>query len=114
VAASLPAGVLTAVVTGQAGLIGLTRRDLSELPNVALRVVVDVGLTRTVTAFAALPSCRRAWILRLRVGRAFQRVLVIGMAQRARVAADVTDRGRRRGSLRARRRGSLRARGLLA
>ena len=90
-AASLPAGVLTAVVTGQAGLIGLTRRNLSELSYVPLRIVIDVGLTRTVTAFAALRSCRRARVLRLTVGRALQRVLVIGMAQRARVTADVTD-----------------------
>ena len=56
-AASLPAGVLTAVVTGQAGLIGLTRRNLSELSYVPLRIVIDVGLTGTVTAFAALRRC---------------------------------------------------------
>jgi len=99
VAASLPSGVLTPVVTRQAGLIDLARRDPAELPDVLLCIIVDVRLTRTVTAFAALCRCRRAGILCLTVGRALQRVFVIGMAQRARVAADVTDRGSASGRL---------------
>jgi hypothetical protein len=86
--------VLAAVVTRQAGLIDLTRRNPAELPDVFLRVIVDVRLPRTVTAFATLRRCRRAGILRLPVGRALQGVFVIGMAQRARIAADIPHRRR--------------------
>ena len=61
-------------VARQARLVRLGVGYLSKFPDVALVVVIDVGLPRTVTTLAAMSRLRRAWILRLRVRGAFERI----------------------------------------
>src|SRR6185369_7508086 len=80
----------------QAGLAHFRRLHLAEFQDVALRVVVDVGLTRAVAALAAVDRGRRARVLRLRVRRAFERVGLVGVTGLARLAAGVAGRWRRR------------------
>ena len=103
--AAFPARVIAAVVAGQARLVDFGGLHLRELPDVPLRVVVDVRLARAVAALAAVRGGRRARILRLRVLGAFQRVALVGVTDDARVAAGITRRqGRwRLGRLRLRR-----------
>jgi hypothetical protein len=74
VGTAFPARVIAAVVTGQARLVRFSVPDLSELPNIPFVVVVDVRLSRTVAALAAMGCLRRAWILRLRVSGALERI----------------------------------------
>ena len=51
--AALPAGVCAAVVAGEARLADLRRLHRAELQDVPLGVVVDVRLSRTMTALAS-------------------------------------------------------------
>ena len=67
VRAALPSGMRTSAMAIQAGGAGDGGRDLPELQDVALRIVVDVSLARTVAAFAALLRRRRPRVERLRV-----------------------------------------------
>ncbi len=89
VRAALPAGVRAAAMAIQAGGTGFRRRGLSEPQDVALRIVVDMGLAGAVTAFAVLLRRRRPRVERLRVLGALERGLHVGMTQQARVAAGI-------------------------
>src|SRR4029450_7038391 len=63
VSAALPPRVGAAVVTGETGLVDLRGLDLPEFQNVSLGVVVDVRLTGTVTALAAVSRLGSAGLL---------------------------------------------------
>ena len=96
VGASLPAGVVAAVVAGQAGLVDVDRLQGAELLDVPLRFVVHVRLARPVTAFAAERGRRRAGILCPAVPR-MRDVVALGLvAHHAGVHAGVAGGLRRR------------------
>src|SRR5262245_58429539 len=90
VPAPLPARVVAAVVTTQTGLVHLGRRDLTELSNVSLVIVVHMRLAGAVTTLAAVGGRRSSRVHRHRVGSALEG-LTLGVARLAGVAPDVAD-----------------------
>jgi len=81
--------MIAAVVAREARLADLSGRHLSEFLDVPFRVVVDVSLTGTVAAFAALRRGGSARILHLRMLCALQRFFLVGVARQAGVAAGI-------------------------
>jgi hypothetical protein len=80
-------------VTGQADLADLTRFHLLHLADVATRVVFDVCLPGTVTAFAAVDGRGRPWVLLLPVRRTFECVALLGVTLQALGGPDVATPG---------------------
>ena len=80
---------------GRSGTSALTSAGFIalELQDLPLRLVVDVRLAGAVAALAALSRGRRARVLRLRVLRALEAGLLVGVAEHAGVAAGVARRG---------------------
>src|SRR5262245_31588892 len=82
VGTAFPAGVVAAVVTGQAGLVDVASRcRLVETPDVFLRIVVHVRLAGAVTALASERGHRRPRILGLSMLRT-QQVRFVGVVAR--------------------------------
>ena len=95
VRAAFPARVGAAVVAREAGRVHLGRLERAEPPDIALGVVVDVGLAGPVAALAAERGGRRPEILDLPVLRAPDVRRTVVMAERAGVGAGVAGRWRR-------------------
>src|SRR3954470_19734816 len=111
VRASFPPGVHAAGVTAETGLVGRGRGRLREFHDVPLGVVVDVRLSGTMAALAAVRGCRRAWIFALAMRRALERVALAFVTHHARVGAGVGARDRSGGLGRRRLRGRRSSRG---
>ena len=102
VRAALPPCVCAAVVARQTRTIDLGRFHRLELRDLSLGVVVDVRLSRTMTALASELGDRRSPVGGLPVLRALEACFLIGVTQQARVGAGVaageSRLGRSRGS----------------
>jgi len=87
--ATLPGRVIATVVARQADLVDLTGFHLRELLYVSARLVFDVRLPGAVTALAPLCRRGRSRVLRLTVGRSFERVSFIGVTLQALIRSNI-------------------------
>ncbi len=100
VGAGFPARVRPAVVAGQTGLADFGWLEFFEFLDLALGIVVDVRLARTMAALAAERGGRRARVLDLPVPRVRHALFLRLVTHDAGIGAGVARRQRGRRSLR--------------